>query len=38
MMAALAFNESAFLPTGNHPLNLLFPDVVKQFKQEKGEK
>lgn len=31
MMAALAFEESAFLPTGNHPLNLLFPDVVKQF-------
>jgi len=25
------------LPGGNHPLNLLFPDVVKQFKQEKGE-
>ncbi|HLA27794.1 MAG TPA: tetrahydromethanopterin S-methyltransferase subunit H [Syntrophales bacterium] len=38
MMAALAYEESAFLPTGNHPLNLLFPDVVKQFKQEKGEK
>ncbi|NWG02234.1 MAG: tetrahydromethanopterin S-methyltransferase subunit H [Syntrophaceae bacterium] len=34
MMAALAFNESAFLPTGNHPLNLLFPDVVKQFAAE----
>ena len=38
MMAALAYEESAFLPTGHHPLNLLFPDVVKQFKQEKGEK
>jgi tetrahydromethanopterin S-methyltransferase subunit H len=38
MMAALAYQEGASLPTGNHPLNLLFPDVVKQFKQEKGEK
>jgi tetrahydromethanopterin S-methyltransferase subunit H len=34
MMAALAFNEGALLPTGNHPLNLLFPDVVKQFAAE----
>ena len=32
MMAALAYEESASLPTGHHPLNLLFPDVVKQFK------
>jgi tetrahydromethanopterin S-methyltransferase subunit H len=38
MMAALAYQERAALPMGNHPLNLLFPDVVKQFKQEKGEK
>src|SRR4030043_682267 len=38
MMAALAFEESNFLPTGNHPLNLLFPDVVKQFEKEKGKK
>ena len=38
MMAALAYEESTVLPTGNHPLNLLFPDVVKQFQQEKGEK
>jgi tetrahydromethanopterin S-methyltransferase subunit H len=38
MMAALAYEESAVLPMGNHPLNLLFPDVVKQFQQEKGEK
>ncbi len=38
MMAALAFNESTFLPAGDHPLNLLFPDVVKQFEKEKGEK
>jgi len=38
LMAALAFHESTLLPIGNHPLNLLFPDVVKQFQQEKGEK
>lgn len=37
MMAALAFEEVGFLPDGNHPLNLLFPDVVAQFKKEKGE-
>jgi tetrahydromethanopterin S-methyltransferase subunit H len=34
MMAALAYEESASLPTGNHPLNLLFPDIVKQFAME----
>jgi tetrahydromethanopterin S-methyltransferase subunit H len=38
MMAAFAYNEDKSLPTGNHPLNLLFPDVVKQFEKEKGEK
>jgi tetrahydromethanopterin S-methyltransferase subunit H len=38
MMAALAYHESAFLPTGSHPLNLLFPDIVRQFQKEKGEK
>jgi tetrahydromethanopterin S-methyltransferase subunit H len=37
MTAALAFNENKSLPSGNHPLNLLFPDVVKQFQKEKGE-
>ena len=36
MMAALAYEESGFLPGGNHPLNLLFPDVVAQFQKEKG--
>jgi len=36
MMAALAYEESGFLPSGNHPLNLLFPDVVAQFQKEKG--
>ncbi len=38
MMAALAYEESAFLPGGNHPLNRLFPDVIAQFLKEKGEK
>lgn len=37
MTAALAYEENSVLPSGNHPLNLLFPDVAKQFKQEKGE-
>jgi tetrahydromethanopterin S-methyltransferase subunit H len=36
MMAALAYEESSFLPVGNHPLNLLFPDVVKQFAAERS--
>ena len=36
MMAALAFQESGTLPIGDHPLNLLFPDIVKQFQQKKG--
>jgi len=38
MMAALAYQESAFLPSGSHPLNLFFPDVVVQFQKEKEEK
>jgi tetrahydromethanopterin S-methyltransferase subunit H len=38
MMAAAAFEERAFLPPGNHPLNLFFPDIVKQFQSEKGDK
>lgn len=37
MMAALTYEESSALPADTHPLSLLFPDVVKQFKQEKGE-
>jgi tetrahydromethanopterin S-methyltransferase subunit H len=35
MMAALAYNASGSLPSGNHPLSLLFPDVVEQFQKEK---
>lgn len=38
MMAALAYSESGILPGGEHPLCLLFPDVVKQFQKEEGEK
>jgi len=34
IMAAEAFLENASLPSGNHPLNLLFPDIVKQFAEE----
>jgi len=37
-MGALAYDEAAFLPSGPHPLSLLFPDVVKQFREEKGVK
>jgi tetrahydromethanopterin S-methyltransferase subunit H len=36
MTAAAAYDDRAYLPMGNHPLNLLFPDVVKQFQEEKG--
>jgi tetrahydromethanopterin S-methyltransferase subunit H len=38
MMATAAYAEDSPLPVGNHPLNLLFPDVVKQFSEEKGER
>jgi tetrahydromethanopterin S-methyltransferase subunit H len=38
MMAAATFAESSVLPVGEHPLSLLFPDVVKQFKEEEGVK
>ena len=37
MMAAAAYNERSVLPAGDHPLSLMFPDVVKQFSEEKGE-
>ena len=38
MMATRAFAEGAPLPTGNHPLNLLFPKVVEQLSGEEGKK
>jgi tetrahydromethanopterin S-methyltransferase subunit H len=37
LMAALAYDESGSLPHGNHPLKLLFPDVVEQFQKENGK-
>ncbi len=36
MLAAMNYQESGFLPGGNHPLSLLFPDIVEQFQKEKG--
>jgi len=38
MLAAARYAEGSPLPAGTHPLNLLFPDVVKQFSDEKGAK
>jgi tetrahydromethanopterin S-methyltransferase subunit H len=38
MMAAAVYAEGSALPERNHPLNLLFPDVAKQFSEEKGAK
>jgi tetrahydromethanopterin S-methyltransferase subunit H len=37
MMAAIAYDESGSLPGGSHPLKLLFPDVVEQFRKESGK-
>jgi len=37
MMATAAYNERSVLPDGDHPLSLMFPDVVKQLREEKGE-
>jgi len=34
LLATLAYEEGASLPTGAHPLNLLFPEVVEQFRKE----
>jgi tetrahydromethanopterin S-methyltransferase subunit H len=34
--AALAYQESGTIPAGDHPLNLLFPDIVKKFQEEQG--
>ncbi len=35
MLGALAYQERNFLPEGSHPLNILFPDVVEQFRKER---
>ncbi len=37
MMTALAFEERGLVPADNHPLALMFPDVLEQFKKQKGE-
>lgn len=37
MMATLNYEETGKLPVGNNPLNLLFPDVVEQFRKKEGE-
>ena len=36
LLATQAYEEGAPLPSGVHPLNLLFPEVVEQFNKEKG--
>ena len=34
MTAALAYEETGTLPTGEHPLSRMFPDVIEQFRKE----
>ena len=34
MTAALAYEETGALPTGEHPLGRMFPDVLEQFRKE----
>jgi len=34
LLSTLAYGEDRGLPDGNHPLNLLFPEVVSQLRQE----
>lgn len=36
VLATMAFNEGAKLPGNNHPLKLLFPEVLEQLQKEKG--
>ena len=36
VLATLAYNEGARLPENNHPLKLLFPEVLEQLQKEKG--
>ena len=33
MTAALAYEESGTLPPGDHPLSLMFPDVLDKFRK-----
>ena len=37
MLAALRFEQTQVLPDSGSPFDLLFPDIVAQFKKEKGE-
>ena len=37
MMATIHYEETGELPVGNNPLNLMFPDVVEQFRKNEGE-
>ena len=37
LLAILAYTESMPLPSGAHPLNLLFPEAVEQLLKEKGQ-
>ena len=37
MMATIHYEETGELPIGNNPLNLMFPDVVAQFRKKEGE-
>jgi len=37
LLATLAYEEGAPLPSGGHPLNLLFPEVVEQLRKEGGK-
>ena len=38
LLATLAYAEGAPLPSGAHPLNLLFPEAVEQLQEEGGKK
>ena len=37
MMATIHYEETGELPVGNNPLNLMFPDVVEQFRKKEGK-
>jgi len=37
LLATLAYTESMPLPSGSHPLNLLFPEAVEQLLKEEGK-
>ena len=37
LLTTLAYEEGAPLPSGGHPFNLLFPEVVEQLQKEEGK-